>query len=126
CRIRDAVAHGVPQQVSWRVSAFAAADAWLVNGARTQVLESGDLNIAPVIAHAAPVRFSLADVDRPIAFSEPVAGTDFEPTVRFSLDSEFTIHEVLARFSFWLRTRASQLCLAAQVLEREAELAPDG
>jgi hypothetical protein len=125
CRIGDAIAHCSSRQVSWRISGFAGADAWLVNGSRTRVLDGDELSVAPATA-AAPVRFSLSDIDRPIAFSQPPASTEFEPTVSFSLESEFTIHEVLARFSFWLRTRASQLCLAAQLLEREAVLVPGG
>jgi hypothetical protein len=125
-RIRGAIAHSSNRQMAWRVSAFATADAWLVNGTRTSVCDGGDLSVAPVIAGAVPVRFSLADIDRPIAFSQPLASTEFEPTVQFSVESEFTVHEVLARFSFWLRTRASQLCLAEQILEHEAEVVPGG
>jgi hypothetical protein len=125
-RIRDAIARASPRQLVWRISTFGDADAWLVNGSRTQLLEDGDLGVASPAAGRDTVRFHLADIDRPIAFSEPVTSPDFEPTVTFSLHSIFTIQQVLARLSFWLRARAGQLWIAAQLVERESQLTPGG
>src|SRR5438046_1874544 len=64
--LRDAHHGGV----QWRVGTFGEADAWLVNGARTEVLSGGSLRVARLGPTRAPVRFEPGAIDRPIAFSE--------------------------------------------------------
>jgi hypothetical protein len=125
-RLREAIASAASGQVIWRVGSFATADAWLVNGSRTRPLADGDLLVAAGLRGRSPVQFSLSDIDRPIAFSGPLATPDFEPALRFDRESQASIHQMLARFVFWLKPLASQLCLAAQLIEHEDEIEPGG
>jgi hypothetical protein len=115
-----------PGGVHWRLGTFGEADAWLVNGARTEVLADGSLRVAGSGPTRPPVRFELGAVDRPIAFSEPLTAADFEPACRFRIDSAGSIQAVLARFVQWLRPLAAQIALASQLIEVADEVAPGG
>jgi hypothetical protein len=112
--------------VRWRVGSFGEADAWLVNGACTEALPDGSLRVAGSGSTSPPVRFELGAVDRPIAFSEPLAAPEFDPACRFRLESVDSIHAVLARFVQWLRPLAAQIALASQLIEVADEFAPAG
>lgn len=121
-RLNEFVAGPGPSGASWRLAHFAAADAWWVNGSRTQVLADGNVRIASGVPGGRSVKFSLPEVDRPIAFCRPLAPVDFEPAYCFDLESIASMHQILMKFGHWLRPLASQLCLAAQLISREKEL----
>lgn len=121
-RLNELVAGPGPNVPGWRLGSFSDADAWWVNGSRTQVLADGNLRIASGVPGGRSVKFSLAEVDRPIAFSEPLAPVDFEPAYRFNMEAIAGMHQVLMKFGHWLRPLASQLCLASQLIGREKEL----
>lgn len=108
--------------VRWRLASVDDADAWWVNGSRAQLLADGSLRVAAGVVGRRSVQLQLAEVDRPIAFSEPLAPRDFEPACRFSLESVASMHQMLAEFEKWLRPLAAQLCVASGVISHEAEL----
>ena len=81
---------------SWRIGERPEADAWWANGQRAQLLDDDSLRIASGVPGEPPVRLSLADVKRPIAFSEPLADPDFEPAYRFRLDEPATMAALLS------------------------------
>jgi hypothetical protein len=121
-RLGELVAGPWPSLPSWRLGNLSDADAWWVNGSRTQVLADGNLRIASGVPGGRSVRFSLAEIDRPIAFSQPLAPADFEPAYHFNMEAIASMHQVLTKFGHWLRPLASQLCLASQLIGREKEL----
>lgn len=121
-RLNELVAGPGPNVPSWKLGNFSDADAWWVNGSRTQVLPDGNLRIASGVPGGRSVKFSLAEIDRPIAFSEPLAPAGFEPAYRFDMDVTASMHQVLMKFGHWLRPLASQFCLASQLIGREKEL----
>lgn len=121
-RLNELVAGPGPSGVSWRLAHFAGADAWWVNGARTQLLADGNLRIASGVPGARSVRFSLPEIDRPIAFSQPLSPVEFEPAYRFDPESVASMHQVLMKFGHWLRPLAAQLFLASELISRQKEL----
>ncbi|MEJ6020936.1 hypothetical protein [Ramlibacter sp. PS4R-6] len=98
--------------VHWVLAPFAGADAWMINGARTHVLAPDEVCVAAASPAEDSVRLRLAEVDRPVAFSRPLADADFEPACTFELSSVSSLVILLAKFSQWLRPRAMLLALA--------------
>lgn len=121
-RVKAVMNLGGLTAICWEVGGFADADAWAVEGSRTQLLPDGSIRVASGIPQGRSVRFSLLDIDRPIAFSDPVAPSLLEPACRFDLNDPESVRQVLARFEYWLRPLTCQLCLAAQLIEHESEL----
>ncbi|HEY0822600.1 MAG TPA: hypothetical protein VGD76_02345, partial [Ramlibacter sp.] len=109
---------------TWRLGAPGEADAWWANGARAQLLADGSVRIGPGAAGRRSVRLSLEDVDRPIAFSEPLVCSEFEPTCRFRMGDAASMLETLALIERqWLATRSASLWIAARMVSGERELA---
>ena len=98
--------------VHWRVTRYAEADAWVVNGARTRLLAEDEVCVDAASERDAPVRMHLRDVDRPVAFSRPLADARFEPACAFDMTSTGSLVVMLAKFSHWLRPRAMLFALA--------------
>jgi len=115
------------QQVSsgsWHLARFADADAWWVNGARVQVLLDKTIRIASGEPGGRSLHLDLPDVDRPIAFSLPLAPRNFEPLYTFDARSESSVSAILERFEAWMRPLIAQFCLASRILEQESVLGP--
>lgn len=106
--------------VQWRLSCFQEADAWILNGARTRVLADDCVCVDPASERDTPVRLRLSDVDRPVAFSRPLANAAFEPKCSFDLDSVSSLMILLAKFSQLLRPRAMLLALADLLTQHAA------
>lgn len=123
---QERLALWLPQAVSgtlsWQPSKFADADAWWVHGGRVQQLADGTLRVASGIPAGRSVQLNMSEIDRPMAFSIPLAPRDFEPVYRFEADSEASMNKVLARFEAWLRPLAAQFCLASHIIENETAL----
>lgn len=108
--------------VPWRTGSLPEADAWCVNGARTQLLGDGSLRVGPGEAGSRSVRLSLDEVDRPIAFSEPLASRDFEPAYSFRMEPR-SLQAMLELFhTRWLAGKAARLWLAARLVDAEHTL----
>jgi len=121
-RIARLLANPAAGGMVWQTGTFGEADAWWVNGARTQSLPDGTLRIASGVPQGRSVQLNLKEVDRPIAFATPVAARDLAPTYRFELDSDASIHAVLAKFESWLRPLTAQFYLASHIIENESAL----
>jgi hypothetical protein len=108
--------------LSWQPSKFSDADAWWIHGGRVQQLGDGTLRVASGVPGGRSIQLNMAEIDRPVAFSIPLAQRDFEPVYRFEADSEASMNKVLARFEAWLRPLAAQFCLASHIIEHETAL----
>ena len=108
--------------MSWQVARFDEADAWWVCGSRTQLLADQTLRVASGVPSGRSIHLSPPDIDRPLAFSMPLAARQFEPRYHFDTASLDSMHAVLAKFEAWLRPMTAQFCLASQVIEQESVL----
>jgi hypothetical protein len=96
----------------WELSRFSDADAWWVNGSRTQLLPDGTVRVAAGAPAGRSIQLNLPEIDRPIAFSTPLAARNFEPVHRFDPASTASMSAVLGKMELWLRPLAAQFCLA--------------
>jgi hypothetical protein len=106
----------------WHIGKFAEADGWWVNGARVQVLPDGTVRIAPGVPGSRSLHLDLGDIDRPIAFSLPLATRQLEPLFTFDTGSQRSVAAVLDKFEGWLKPLMAQFCLASRILEQETVL----
>jgi hypothetical protein len=106
---------GLPR---WRVSAFGEADAWWVNGSKIRLTPDGNLKVAAGLPTEHTLQLNLGDVDRPVAFSEPLASRAFEPQCTFDLNAPASISAALLQFDNWLRHVRSEFVLGGQIIER--------
>ncbi|WP_374669263.1 hypothetical protein [Ramlibacter sp.] len=106
----------------WHVAPFAEGDAWWVNGSRTRVLEDGHLQVDPGHEREPGASLRLTAVDRPIAFSTPLAARDFEPRCVFRLGDEAGMHSALHLFGTWLQPLHCLYVAGALVMRRGAAL----
>jgi len=115
-------AAGTPAGMSWEMGRFSEADAWWINGARTQLLADGTLRVASGVPAGRSTQLNLAEIDRPVAFAQPLAPRNFEPALSFDASSKPSVEQVLARMEGWLRPLVAQFCLASQIIEQESVL----
>ncbi|MCJ0762003.1 hypothetical protein [Variovorax terrae] len=110
---------------AWRRAKFSEADAWWVEGRGVRLLNGSTLKI-PVEHDAADasIQLNLDEIDRPIAFSTPLAPRGFEPKYTFDPASEPSVRTVLQQFEGWLRPLRAQFALGAEILAREDNLRP--
>ena len=106
----------------WQVGAFTEADAWCVNGARTQMLADGTLRVASGVPGGRSVQLNLQEIDRPVAFALPLAPRNFEPVHTFDASSPASVRQLLGRLENWFQPLVAQFCLASQILEHETAL----
>lgn len=110
---------GLPQ---WRISSFAEADAWLVNGARVLMTPDGILRVLPGLPTEQSVKLRPADVDRPVAFATPLASPDIEPRCTFNVDSLASVQDTLLQFENWLREARARFALGCDIVRMGPEL----
>lgn len=113
-----------PRGAVWRVGPFAEADAWLVSGEKCRLVAADTLKILAGLPTERTVQLDLDEVDRPIAFSLPLASDDFDPKHTFDLSGGASLSGVLQHFENWLRPLRSQFVLGGQLIARENELLP--
>jgi hypothetical protein len=111
-----------PGRHVWQIARFNDADAWWLNGARTQVLADGMLRITPAIPSERSLQLNMKDVDRPVAFSAPHSLAPFEPSYSFDPTSLDSISNVLEKLEGWLQPVAAQFSLAGRIIEQESVL----
>lgn len=111
-----------PRGAVWRVGPFAEADAWLVSGEKCRLVAADTLKILAGLPTERAVQLDLDEVDRPIAFSLPLASDDFDPKHTFDLSGGASLSGVLQHFESWLRPLRSQFVLGGQLIARENEL----
>lgn len=119
------LASPVPDRPVWQISPFQLADAWLLcgqNSSPSSTAGQDTLRIAAGLPHDRLVTLSLADIDRPVAFSLPLGNDDIEARLTFELHSPPTLLAVLGAFEQWLRPLQSKFMLGAQLMARESQL----
>ncbi|MEP6792257.1 MAG: hypothetical protein ABI907_12860 [Ramlibacter sp.] len=114
--------HASPGGHMWQVGKFADADAWWVNGSRLQMLPDGTVRVSPGAPTERSLQLDLAQVDRPIAFTLPLASREFRPAYTFEPCSLPSVNKLLQKFESWLQPVAAQFALAARILEQETVL----
>jgi hypothetical protein len=106
----------------WEPASFADADAWWLEGRRTMLLPNQHLRVPPAIPSARSVQLALADVDRPLAFTLPVAAPDLEPALTFALEDRAAAVRMLHRFGGGMQAAIAQFALAASLSEHQPTL----
>jgi hypothetical protein len=121
--VEQVLAGRADRAVRWRIGGMLDADAWWANGARTQLLADGSLRVAPGEPDGRPVRLSLPQVDRPLAFAEPLASREFEPALSFRFSDPASIQSVLTVMQTrWLAATAAHLWLASRLVATGRDL----
>lgn len=110
--------------IAWQLCPFAEADAWLVSGEKCRLVAADTLKILAGLPSERTVQLDLDEVDRPVAFSLPLASGEFDPKLTFDLTAPPSLLKVLAHFESWLRLLRSQFVLGGQLIARETELLP--
>lgn len=110
-----------PGRHVWQLGQFGEADAWWLNGSRTQ-RGDGTVRVSPAIPTERSLQIRMAEVDRPVAFSVPLAFTPFDPGYTFDPASLSSINQVLEKFEVWLQPLAAQFSLAGRIIEHESVL----
>lgn len=106
----------------WALVPFAEADGWWVNGGRIQLLADGNLRVKAGQPTEHALHLDLAEIDRPVGFSTPLAAKEFEPRCVFDLGEAASVFKALQDFHEWLRVLRAQFALGAMVVQRGASL----
>jgi hypothetical protein len=109
---------------TWRLGKFADSDAWVLNGARVQLLADSTIRVASGVVGGRSLHLNLADVDRPVAFALPLAPHRFDPLCTFNPRSPRSVTALLETFEGWMRPMMAQFFLASRILEQESVLGP--
>ena len=117
-----AVAQQVPGQPSWRISTFWDADAWCVNGGKTQAQPDGTLRVLAGMPSEHAITLQMAEVNRPIAFATPLASSRLEPACTIDPESPTSVQQTLRKFENWLQPMLFRFAIGAKILERGVAL----
>jgi hypothetical protein len=121
--VEQLLARRADPAVHWRLSGPAEADAWWANGARTQPQADGSLRVGAGDPGGRAVRLSLLEIDRPLAFAEPLAHGGFEPALSFRFTDPASIHAVLTVMQTrWLASTVARQWLASRLVAAEQAL----
>jgi hypothetical protein len=112
---------GGGESAMWEIGDSEEADAWWLNGARTQTVGGGRIRVVPALSTQHSLQMHLPDIDRPIAFSEPVPA-DFEVRCKFDLAAPASMKSVLQQFDVWFAPVVAQFCLASHIVEHQSAL----
>jgi hypothetical protein len=102
----------------WVCGPLHGADAWLINGARTQLLGEGSIRVAAGVAGGRSVRLELQASTRPVCFALPPPAR-MEPACTCDLDDAASVAQTLATFETWLQCVKAQFLLAAHIIEHQ-------
>lgn len=112
---------GAGEAAMWEIGDADNADAWWLNGARTHSLGGGRIRVAPGIPTAPTLQLHLPDVDRPVAFAQPLPAR-MEVRCRFDLANPASMKGVLRQFDAWFSPVVAQFCLASHIVEHQSAL----
>jgi hypothetical protein len=111
-----------PGRYAWQIGPFKDADAWWLNGGRTQQVGDTTIRVTPGAPTDRSLLLNTPEIDRPLAFSLPLAFKPFEACHTFEPGSPRSINDVLEKFESWLQPIAAQFSLAARIMEHESVL----
>ncbi len=118
---RAALVAVLPHQPSslpaWRVAKFSEADAWCINGAAARLHDDGTLAVPDSRSAEAELLITLDQVNRPMAFTTPLAVPEMAPLTSFDPDSERAVLMVLKKFETWLQSLRAQYFLGALIYQ---------
>lgn len=109
---------------AWQGGAFSEADAWLVSGEKCRLLSADTLKVLAGRPTERTLQLNLSEVDRPIAFSLPLASSDLDPMYSFDAASASSLHRMLQQVEVRLRSLCCQFVLGGQLIARESQLLP--
>jgi hypothetical protein len=102
----------------WRCCDPHLADAWMINGNSVEVLGRDELVITHPNGGDQRLTLHRAEVDRPLAFAEPLP-EGFASAEFFDASDEHSVRQRLQRFEAWLRPLRSQFALGASIANRK-------
>jgi hypothetical protein len=106
----------------WMLGELTSADAWWMNGARSQLIGETRVRVSAGSPTGKSLQLYLPDIDRPVAFSQPIACPQFRPAFTFDPASHASMHAVLEKFDAWLSPLTAQFCLASHIIEHQTAL----
>ena len=109
-------------RAAWQLAPFGEADSWWLEGGRTHIGSNGLMRVQPGVPSGRAVQLALADVDRPVAFTLPLAAHGFQPAVTFDLADRAQGVAVLNQFANWMQIMLAQFCLASSIAEQQPTL----
>jgi hypothetical protein len=121
-RLGAALARVAPAALVWEAGKLADADAWWVNGARAQTLPDGTVRVPAGCPTERSLQLNLPDIDRPVAFSLPLACTGLSPLYTFDAASPDSMSAVLEKFEAWFSPMIAEYALASHIVEHHAAL----
>ena len=121
-RLSAALPRAAGPALVWEVDKLPDADAWWLNGERAQVLPGGFVRISPAAPEGRALQLHLPDIDRPVAFSLPLASANLVPAYTFDPASITSMGAVLGKFEAWLSPLTAQFSLASHIVEHQAAL----
>jgi hypothetical protein len=107
---------------AWRVAKFSEADAWCVSGAAARLYDDGTLAVPDSRSAESELLLKLDHVDRPLAFTTPLAVPEMAPLTTFDPESEHAVRMVLKKFEVRLQHLRAQYFLGALVYQRLGSL----
>jgi hypothetical protein len=116
------LASGAPGAMVWEPAHMADCDAWWVNGAKVQWLGNETVMVSAGHPAGRSLQLHLPEVERPVAYSMPLACVEFQPVCCFQAASRCSMDAVLGKFEAWLSPLAAQFCLASHIVEHETAL----
>jgi hypothetical protein len=119
--VQALLAEGTGEATLWELGHMDGADAWWINGARTQTLGADHIRVASGVAGGRSIQIHMPDVDRPLGFARPLPA-GFEARCSFDLASRTSMKDVLRQFEIWLAPITAQFCLAAHIVEHQSAL----
>jgi hypothetical protein len=118
----EAVRKSAAAATQWLTSELPESDAWFMNGARVQVLGEQRVRVGAGTPGGKSVQLYLPDVDRPVAFSEPISTPQFQPSYTFDATAPGSMDTLLAKIDAWLAPLSAQFCLASHIVEHQTAL----
>jgi hypothetical protein len=106
----------------WVGSEMAGADAWWVNGARLQMIGEQTVRVGAGSPTERSLQLYMPDIDRPVAFSQPISCPEFQPALTFNPESHASMNRVLEKFDASLSALTAQFCLASHIVEHQTAL----
>lgn len=123
-RVRASLPAVAPGTLSWEIAELGDADTWWVNGAGVRMIDDSTVKVAAGAPTGRSLRLHLPDIDRPVAFTLPLACTGLQPAYCLDIGCADSMSAVLEKFESWLSPLTAQLCLASHIVEHQAALGP--
>ena len=109
---------------AWRVAKFSEADAWCVSGEAAELTDEGHLRVPDSRRGQPDIVIDFGKIDRPLAFTKPLAWEELQPLDQFDPASERAVQMTLKKFETALQPLRAQFSLGAMIHRSLPDLAP--